>query len=214
MSSAAPQYGDPETRRRILQAAWELLEAPDADVSLSATADRARVSRQAVYLHFGDRSGLLVALVDFIDETLGRTKLREYVHGADTGVEGLRRWVETMSWYTAKIDRVTQVLELGSDRDAGLSAAWRDRMDGRRDHIRRITERIAAEGWLADGWAVPTAIDLIHAVTMPGPWRELTQQLGWTSDDYAERVWELLRKGLLRERPRRLDRMSSSAHPA
>lgn len=197
MSSSSGRYGEPETRRRILQAAWELLESPDAEVTLAGTAARAGVSRQAVYLHFDDRSGLLVALVDFIDESLGRDELRAYVHGADTGVEGLRRWVEAMSWYTAKIDRVTQVLESGQDRDRGLTAAWRDRMNGRRDHIRRITVRLVSERRLAAGWETDAAVDLIYAITMPGPWRELTRRLGWSSDDYAQRVWRLLERGLL-----------------
>lgn len=199
MSSPAARYGDPQTRRRILDATWELLEAPGAAVKLADAADRAGVSRQAVYLHFGDRSGLLVALVDYIDDSLGRDELREYVHGAATGVEGLRRWIETMSWYTGKINRVTQVLETGQYRDSALAAAWKDRMNGRRDHVRRITERIAAEGALADGWTVDTAVDAIYAVTMPGPWRELTRELRWEPEDYAERIWRLLERGLLSE---------------
>lgn len=202
MSSSTAQYGDPHTRRRILQATWELLEEAKPVLTLAEAADRAGVSRQAVYLHFGDRSGLLVALVDHIDESLGRDKLREYVHGAATGVEGLRRWVETMSWYTAKIDLVTQVLEAGQYRDKSLAAAWRDRMDGRRNHIRRITERIGGEGALADGWSVDAAVDLIYAFTMPGPWRELTRELGWEPEQYAQHVWQLLERGLLVQRSR------------
>lgn len=199
MSSSAAPYGDPQTRRRILDAAWELIEADGAAIRLADAAERAGVSRQAVYLHFGDRSGLLLALVDHIDERLGRDKLREYVHGAARGVESLRRWIETMSWYTAKIDRVTQVLEIGQDQDAALAAAWRDRMNGRRAHVRRITERVAAEEALADGWTVDSAVDAIYAVTMPGPWRELTRELGWTPEEYADRLWRLIKGGMLRK---------------
>lgn len=199
MSSAAAHYGDPETRRRILGAAWELLEEPGSAVTLADAANRAGVSRQAVYLHFGDRSGLLVALVDHIDESLGRDELRKYVHGAATGVASLRAWIETMSWYTAKIDRVTQVLESGQYQDAALADAWRDRMNGRRDHVRRIVERIGAEGLLAAGWTVETTVDMIYVVTMPGPWRELTRELGWTPEEYAERVSRLLECGFLKE---------------
>ena len=38
-------YGDPETRRRILQATWELLEQQGAGVKLVDVADRAGVTR-------------------------------------------------------------------------------------------------------------------------------------------------------------------------
>jgi AcrR family transcriptional regulator len=192
-----PAYGDPETRQRILQATWELLEERGAAVTLASAALRAGVSRQAVYLHFRDRSGLLVALVDYIDLTLGAAKLRAHVHGAPTGVESLERWIETMSWYTAKIDKVAQVAESSQYEDAALAAAWRDRMNRRLDHLRSITGRIAAEGRLAEGWTPGTAAELIHVVTMPGPWRELTREVEWTAETYAKHVGDMLRRSLL-----------------
>jgi AcrR family transcriptional regulator len=197
MSSNPALYGDPDTRRRILRAAWELLEQQDSGVRLVDVADRAGVSRQAVYLHFGDRSGLLVALVDFIDVSLGAVQLRAHIHGGATGVESLQRWIETMSWYTAKIDRVTQVLETSQYQDEALSAAWRDRMGRRQMHLRSIVERIAAAGHLAEGWSVEAVVDLIYVVTMPGPWRELTRELGWTAEQYTQNLTRLIRSALL-----------------
>jgi AcrR family transcriptional regulator len=199
MSSEAVPYGDPDTRRRILQAAWELLEQQGARVRLVDVADRARVSRQAVYLHFGDRSGLLVALVDFIDVSLGALQIRAHIHGGATGVESLQRWIETMSWYTAKIDRVTQVLESSQYQDESLAAAWRDRMGRRQMHIRSIVERIAAEGRLAEGWSVNAAVDLIYVITMPGAWRELTRELGWTAEQYTQHLTQLVQSALLKQ---------------
>lgn len=198
MSSEAAPYGDPDTRRRILQAAWELLEQQDAGVKLVDVADRAGVSRQAVYLHFGDRSGLLVALVDFIDVSLGAVQLRAHIHGGATGVESLQRWIETMSWYTAKIDRVTQVLESSQYQDEALAAAWRNRMGRRQQHIRSIVERIVAEGQLAKGWPVNAAVDLIYVITMPGAWRELTRELGWTAEQYSQHLTRLIQAALLK----------------
>jgi AcrR family transcriptional regulator len=192
-------YGDPETRRRILQAAWELLEQQGAGVKLVDVADKAGVSRQAVYLHFGDRSGLLVALVDFIDVSLGAIQIRAHVHGGATGVESLQRWIQTMSWYTAKIDRVTQVLESSQYQDKALAAAWRDRMGRRQMHIRSIVERIAAEGRLDERWSVDTAVELLYVVTMPGPWRELTRELGWTAEQYTQNLTQLVQSALLTE---------------
>ncbi|MDH3426552.1 MAG: TetR/AcrR family transcriptional regulator, partial [Acidimicrobiia bacterium] len=61
MSTESP-YGDPSTRARILDATWELVAEQGAGLKLSEVASRASVSRQAIYLHFGDRPGLLVAL--------------------------------------------------------------------------------------------------------------------------------------------------------
>jgi hypothetical protein len=141
----------------------------------------------------------LVALVDFIDISLGAVQLRAHIHGGATGVESLQRWIETMSWYTAKIDRVTQVLESSQYQDEALAAAWRDRMGRRQQHIRSIVERIAAEGRLAEGWSVDAAVDLIYVITMPGAWRELTRERGWTAEQYTQHLTRLVQSALLTE---------------
>ena len=197
-SRSETDYGKPETREHVLDATWELVEQRGSAFTITEVAKHAGLSRQAVYLHFGDRSGLLVALVDHIDKSLGSVELRENVFGAPSGVEALRRWVETMSWYTAKIDRVTEVLEATQYEDSDLATAWRDRMNRRQDLLHyQIAERLEREGQLAVGWSAKTAADIIYFVTMPGPWRELTRELRWTSTQYSDRIWRLLKRGLL-----------------
>ena len=192
MSSDVTSYGAPETRERILKAAWDLLE-DRGDVHLAEVAARAGVSRQAVYLHFGDRVGLLVALVDHIDVSLGSSELRQSIFSASDGVESLRRWVETMSWYTAKIDAACRVLECGQYRDEALAAAWRNRMGRRRDDlVGWIVQRIAREGRLAPGWSATAAADLVYVVTMPAVWRELTHELDWSPKAYTRALTAML----------------------
>ena len=196
-TASAPAYGDPQTRKRILDAARALLEERGSGVPIADIADLAGVSRQAIYLHFGDRVSLFVAVADHIDVSFGRDRLREHVFGATTGFDSLHRWVETMSWYTAKIDSVTRVLELAGEHDEALAAAWRDRMIGRRAHVRRIVDRIAAEGQLAKGWTAEAASDMVFAVTLPGPWRVLTSVLGWSTERYAAEITSMLERSLL-----------------
>jgi hypothetical protein len=70
-------------------------------------------------------------------------------------------------------------------------------MGRRQMHLRSIVERIAAEGQLAEGWSVDTVVDLIYVVTMPGPWRELTRELGWTAEQYTQNLTRLARSALL-----------------
>jgi AcrR family transcriptional regulator len=196
-TAAAPAYGDPETRRRILDAAWALLEERGTGIRVADVAKRAGVSRQGLYLHFGDRVSLFVAVADHIDVSFGRDRLRAHVFGAPSGAESLRRWVETMSWYTAKIDSVSRVLELAAESDEALAAAWKDRMIGRRGHVRRIVDRIATEGRLADGWTPESATDLAFAVTLPGPWRVFTSVLRWSAERYSGEVTAMLERTLL-----------------
>jgi AcrR family transcriptional regulator len=197
VSSTPEPYGDPQTRTSILDAAWTLLEERGTGVRIADIAAKAGVSRQTVYLHFGDRASLFVALGDYVDVSFGRDRLRAHVFGAPTAMESLRRWVQTMSWYTAKIDSLSRIVELAGESDEALAAVWRDRMTGRRGHVRRIAERLAAEGRLVDGWTVESAGDLIFTVTLPGPWRVLTTVMGWSEERYADEVTGLLERSLL-----------------
>src|SRR3989304_6807314 len=166
MSSGEAEYGDPETRQRILEAAWRRNPKRGSSLRLIDVANAAGVSRQALYLHFGDRSGLLVGLVLHMDKTLELGKHLADVFGAATGVEGLERMVELVSTYTAKIESVAQVLDAEQHQDKALAAAWRNRMDSRRAVLRTVIERIAAEGRLADGREGKQAAHLFYAVTM------------------------------------------------
>jgi AcrR family transcriptional regulator len=204
VSSPSEPYGDPHTRTSILDAAWALLEERGTGIRIADIAAKASVSRQAIYLHFGDRVSLFVALGDHIDVSFGRDQLRAHVFGAPSGLESLRRWVQTMSWYTAKIDSVSRIVELAGDSDEALAAAWKDRMTGRRGHVRRIAERLAAEGQLADGWTAEAAADLIFTVTLPGAWRVLTSVVGWSKERYADEIAGLLERSLL---------ATAAAHP-
>lgn len=196
MSSVEP-FGDPTTRRRILDAAWRLIEETGATPKLSDVATEAGVSRQALYLHFGDRAGLLVALVQHIDETFGKDDVVERVMSAGSGTAALGRMIDALAVYSGKVDGVARVLEAAQYEDEAVSAAWRNRMQVRRAHTQVLVQRIADEGGLAAGWSVDAAVDVCYVVLMQGPWRELVREMGWTPDEYAERMKLLLGRSVL-----------------
>ena len=59
----ATENAPSEVRTRILETAWRLIgERQDASVSLLEIAREAGVSRQTVYVNFGSRAGLLLAM--------------------------------------------------------------------------------------------------------------------------------------------------------
>ena len=63
---------DPSTRERLLDAAWrEATEHGVDGLTLAAVGARAGVTRQAVYLHFGNRASLLVEMTARFDRTSG-----------------------------------------------------------------------------------------------------------------------------------------------
>lgn len=199
--SSRDGYGDPETRVRILQTAQSLITEHGSNLKLSQVATRAGLSRQAIYLHFGDRTGLLVALVQFMDETLELGESLAHIFEATSGAAIIQRTMELHSSFNNAIDSVALVLEAAQYEDEALGAAWRDRMRFRHQVHRDIVNRIADLGDLADRWTVETATDLFYSLTLLGPWRELTRELGWTSDHYIGHMTTLLSQALLPARP-------------
>jgi AcrR family transcriptional regulator len=200
-SSRQPSYGDTETRRRILEAARALLEDLAADLTMTAVAKRADVSRQAVYLHFGDRQGLLLSLVEYVDASYGLDGLIAHVHMAETGAEALVRLVQVLDEAAPLIDAVAKMLESAQHRDPAMRAAWRSRMAGRQALARHVMERLAAEGRLTAGWTVDSASELCYVVTLPVAWRELTDELTWSRPEYVDAVIQLLSNTFLRSHP-------------
>jgi AcrR family transcriptional regulator len=79
---------NPDTRTRILESAWKLLEAGGgSEVRMSDIAKDAGISRQAVYLHFPKRADLLIATTRYIDEVNDIDARLAASRGAATGVE-------------------------------------------------------------------------------------------------------------------------------
>lgn len=197
VSSKEP-YGDPQSRERILRAAWELLLQAGPQIRLADVAKRAGLSRQAVYLHFGDRAHLLLELLAWGDRSLELDELLAPVRDTSSAVEALDRIVEMHAAYSPRIDAIARALEADQDRDEAVAAALRDRLDVRREAHREVIARIAGEGLLADGWTIDSATDIFAAVTMLGPWRELTEACGWSTEQYANRMSMFVREALVR----------------
>lgn len=199
MSSDSPRdYGDPETRHRILEVTRELLLMRRSGLRLQEVAERAGVSRQALYLHFGDRQGLILALVRHMDETLELGDLLAHVYAAKDGRQLLERAMRLSTEFWRKVAPVASVL-MATPEDDALRAAWRDRMAFRRATFQRMVERLDELGDLASSWDVDDASDLLYALTHFDSWRELTGELGWSDDHYVEAMSTLLGGALLGE---------------
>src|SRR5579862_3918482 len=98
---------------RILDAALALIKRrKGADVSMAEIANAARLSRQAVYLHFADRSDLMLALVRHAHEKLGAAKRLRKVEEARTGVGALRVWVALQAQMNPSVWSVARALEV------------------------------------------------------------------------------------------------------
>ena len=190
--NGSPGYGDPETRERILTVTWELVAEHGAGLRLGDVAKAAGVSRQAVYLHFGDRAGLLVGLVQHMDQVLRLDTAIEQVFAAPASDELLWRTMRLNTEFWETVAPVARVLLAAQHDDDAVAAAWRDRMDLRRGVFGSIIQRIADAGDLADGWTVDRAAATLYVVAAFEPWRELTGELGWDHDTYVDEMTRVL----------------------
>ncbi|MEE9416418.1 MAG: TetR/AcrR family transcriptional regulator [Acidimicrobiales bacterium] len=197
MSSEVPTYGDPDTRQRILAATWSLVSERGAGFKLRDVAQTSGVSRQAVYLHFGDRAGLLVGLVQHMDDVLDLGASLSHVFEAPTSSELLQRAMRLNTEFWDTVAPVAQVLEAAQHDDQAITAAWRDRMRLRQQVFGMMIQRIADNGQLATGWTIDRGAAMLYAVAGFEPWRELTRELGWDHDTYVEEMTRILTRAML-----------------
>lgn len=191
-------YGDPQTRDRILRATWDLVAEHGARLTLADVAARASVSRQAIYLHFGDRNALLVALVNHMDESLHLGESLAAVHAAADGAALLEAAMRLNTTFWGQVRPVAHVLEASQHHDEALRAAWRDRMQFRHAAFRAMIETLEQRTELAEVWTIDSAAGTLYAIAHFDTWRELIIELGWSDDRYVESMTRLLCRALLR----------------
>ena len=187
MSSHSAISGD--TGIRILEAALaRLLADSGAGLTMAEVAAQAGVSRQAVYLHFADRTALLVALMRHVDE--GRVLAAKVAaiakapsaRAAVAALVGLGANDNPGLW---PVVRVIDGLRHG---DAAVEAAWQDRQSDWLGICRVIAERFQGEGALAPQLSPDSAADLLSSLTSIRLWEELVVGRGWSAERYRRHV--------------------------
>jgi len=188
-----------ETRKTLLDAAQQLFEERGAHAgTLGDRACRAGVSRQAVYLHFGSRAGLLLDLVAHVDATGPLSNLAERVNQAATASEALDALVALQADYWPVVYRIARPFDERRRADAAIAQAWDDRMERRRAGCRGVVQRLADAGQLNAGWTVDDASDILWALTSMRTWEDLVIDSGWSRERYVACTTAAVRKALLR----------------
>ena len=193
--------GDPETRNRILTATWRLMEKQKGrDVRVEDIAREAKVSRQAVYLHFKTRAELLVATVRHVDETLGLKDRLQPLYTASGGAELLDAYIEFWGNYLPEIYGLARALLAVRETDDAADAAWEDRMAALRDGGRPIIDCLIREDLLAAEWDAGRATDALWALLSVDVWESLIVDRGWTNEKYVETMKIVVRRTFLKAR--------------
>jgi len=187
-----------ETRDRILEATWKLLgDQGDLNVRIADIAAAAGVSRQAVYLHFGNRPNLLLAAVQYRDRTSPTGAIARAVE-TDPLPDALRTFVEAWFAHIPRIQPVASLLSAASLSDAEARLAFEDRMALLRRLIGTLVRRLAEADLLKPEWTRDQATDWIWHRTHIDGWRHLVEDRKWNAAEFGRRVAESLRRDLLR----------------
>jgi AcrR family transcriptional regulator len=190
--------GDPATRARILLAARELLEkTPGAPVSMGQIAQHAGLSRQALYLHFSDRTSLFVEVSRMADAAARTPQRQRRVDQAPAAREALREAIALQAALKPELRGIATALDVLRRTDPAAAAAWNEREHARLQRCETVITRLHAEGDLAAAWDVGTAARLLWAATSQRVWDDLVVDQGWSTGQYRTHLTTMLESALL-----------------
>lgn len=191
--------GRPETRRAILDAARGLFEAQGYyGAGLEAVGKQAKVSRQAVYLHFASKADLLTALHLQIYETDVVPALERHpIWTAPTSREALDNAIAADAEIASTVWRFHEALVVARRHHPEVEETLRPREAERYDEVVKLARWLKKDGHLPAGLRVGTFADTYWALTSIGTFTSLVIERGWSLERFARWVGDTLRAQLL-----------------
>ena len=189
------------TRDRILDAAWTLAaERGVAGLTLAEVGRAAGVSRQAVYLNFENRAGLLLAMARRTDEASGfvaRVEATRELPARERFPAVLHAWLA----HLPTILPVARALEAATITGDEGAVVYQERMEQWRRAIGGAVRALAAAGALRPEWTAEEATDWVWAHTHPSVDHHLRLERGWPQERVASRLVDGLSRELVQPRP-------------
>lgn len=163
-----------ETRRRVIDAARELIPAAvGTSLPVVDIARHAGVAVQTLYDQFGSKGGLLIALVDDLQQSAGLFAAFGDVFAAPHGEEALRRMIAATVGFWGRVWPYIEFL-LRARRIDPVVQTEMDFLDRlRHAHYWAIARRLEDEGRLRGGRSAEWAADQAFALTTPTVYEEI-----------------------------------------
>ena len=194
----AEQQQAQDARTRILEAAWRLIgERLDAGVSLLEIAQEAGVSRQTVYVNFGSRAGLLLAMVDHRDASSPELAQLKRTRQDMLPDEALEPFIRAWFKYVPIVFKVSRALSGAAATDEAAHVAWQSRMALVQAGLLALMRGLKAQGRLASDWTPEAAADWSYHQIHIDTWQHLVVERQWKPADAVQRTVTLLTQALL-----------------
>ncbi|PRX05267.1 UNVERIFIED_ORG: TetR family transcriptional regulator [Actinomadura viridilutea] len=181
------------SRSALLRAARELIEERGVEaVTMAAVAERAGVTRRAVYLHFRSRGELINELFGHIADTEDLPGRFAAVDDAPDGVAALEEFARAHAAFMARTLPFSTAVERVAHADPDAARHWETVLYWRNETNKALIRRLHDEGVLAPGWTVDTAADMLLALTSNGVIRTLLER-GWSVEQVGAHMARVLR---------------------
>jgi AcrR family transcriptional regulator len=191
---SAPQNArSRRSRAALLDATRELITEGGFDaLTMAAAADRAGVSRRAVYLHFATRAELVTALFSRLGETEDIGASLQRVWDSPDAVTALAEWGRHLGRTHPKILPIMLAAERARHVDPDAASLWQAGQHRWLTGARRLTDWLAREGRLAPPWTPATAADMIWSLMSPDLLTRLLHQRRWSPRRIGDHLAVLL----------------------
>jgi AcrR family transcriptional regulator len=190
------------TRAALLAAAHAILkEQGFEDLTITAVAERAGVTRRAVYMHFPSRSELVAELFEYVAGVEGLAEAVDEVWAAPDAVSALDRWAAHLARYHPRLLPVDRALQRVWLRDADAAAHRRRVVGAKLANCRRLAGRLDDEGRLAREWSLESASDMLFALISSDMIEALIVDRRWSREKLAEHLALLFRSTFVQQQP-------------
>jgi AcrR family transcriptional regulator len=186
------------TRQAIVEAAAQLWQERGLRAAgLEDVAAAAGVTRRTIYLHFGSKAALLLAVADEAERVAGLPEFRARLLEAHTLEEILERLADIQVQYVPRTYESIRLVHAARREEPAADEVWNARMRRRRATFRLLAAQIQEQGRLAQGLTLDDAVMLIWVLTSPHMYEYLVVDGGWSLKRYRGHVIRLLRRALL-----------------
>ena len=164
---------------------------------MSDIAKAAKISRQALYLHFPNRAELLIATTMYLDEVHDIDSKLVESRTAKTGQDRLAKWIEVWGNYIPTIYGIAKALMAMKDTDEEAMAAWNDRMQAIRHGCAAAVDATNLDGKLNRNLTEDEATDLLWTLQSVRTWEHFRFECGWSQERYIRLMKDMAARTLL-----------------
>ncbi len=202
--SSRRQESARQTRLKIAESARSLFRERGYDgASIEAIAEQAGVAKETVYASFGNKRNILAFLLDISvggDDRPLRLIERPEVQANLRDTDQHRQVAVFAAKVTEVLARAAPIFEItriAGKTETEIAERTRRLYEERMSNMRRFAEALASNGPLRSGLDSRSAAETIWALSSPELFQLLTEYRGWTPEQYAAWLAQLLEIAIL-----------------